>query len=86
MNIFETAKTNAENLLSAFNELTEDISFDRTFRVRVVRQNPDGRYIINYKNEEYSVKYNGVLQVNGMVWVCAPENNMSNLFVVNVNH
>lgn len=86
MNIFETAKTNAENLLSAFNELTEGISFDRTFRVRVVRQNPDGRYIINYKNAEYPVKYNGVLQVNGMVWVCAPENNMSNLFVVNVNH
>lgn len=86
MNYIESSKEYVESMLMAVKDLINHQSFDRTFRVRVVRQNPDGRYIINYKNAEYPVKYNGTLQANEMVWVCAPENNMVNLFVVNVNH
>ena len=75
-----------ENILSAMDRMISSSKFDRTFKAIVAGKVDDGKYKILYNGKEYTVSSSIVLQVNQIVYVCAPCNNWSDLFVVGVSN
>lgn len=82
MNLFETAKSNAENFLIAINKLIDGASFSKHFQATVTEKITDMIYKVSYKNKVYKVSSYYSLNIGEMVWVCVPNNNWDSLFVV----
>lgn len=58
--------------------------FDRTVRGRIVEQISAKAYIVQINGSEYAVPTYGTATyyANEIVWVCYPENNFNNRFIV----
>ena len=81
MNLFEIAKSNAESFMIAIRELINSASFNKSFRAKVTQKLSNKKYKVYYKKREYSVLSDFILEVDNMVWVCAPQNNWDSFFV-----
>lgn len=85
MSLINTAKSNANNLLSAVKELIEYAKFNKTFKAKIIGTLPNGKYKILYKNIEYPATSEYQHSVGDSVWVCAPCNNWNELHIQSGN-
>lgn len=72
----------AEDINYLLTNITDTLKYDKTFRAKVINQVSTGKYKVLYKNKEYTVRCDKELLVPDMVWVCAPQNNWDELFIV----
>ena len=58
--------------------------FDRTIRGRIVSQIDSKHYNVEIQGRQYKIPTygNSIFQTNEIVWVCVPENNFSNKFLL----
>lgn len=58
--------------------------FDRTVRGRIIEQVSDRTYIVQINGSRYAVPSYGTATYNEneIVWVCYPENNFDNRFIL----
>lgn len=82
MNIQDVYKKMAEDINYLLTNITDTLKYDKTFRAKVINQVSTGKYKVLYKNKEYTVRCDKELLVPDMVWVCAPQNNWDELFIV----
>ena len=82
MSYIDTAKNYVERTLLAVQDLITYAPFDKTFRAKVIGQESTGKYKVLYKSKEYTVRCDRELLAPNMVWVCAPQNNWNELFIV----
>lgn len=54
---------------------------DRTFKARITEKVCDGKYTIIYQNRYYTARCPAELTAGETVYVCAPDNNWSELFI-----
>jgi len=59
----------------------KNIARDRTFKAKIIEKVTDSKYKILYKNRYYTARCHADLSPDDMVYVCAPENNWSELFI-----
>ena len=78
----EVYKRIAEDINYLFTSKADALKYDRTFRAKVIGQETNGKYKVLYKDKEYMTKSDISLNIDDLVWVCAPENNWDSLFVV----
>lgn len=64
-----------------FTNIGNALKFDKTFRAKVIGKESNGKYKVLYKNKEYLAKCDGTLNIDDMVWVCAPKNDWNELYV-----
>lgn len=57
------------------------MKYNKTFRAQITGILDNGKYETLYKGKKYTVTCNRALTVGTWVWVCAPQNNWSDLFV-----
>lgn len=81
MSLLNQAAQNIENILSTITDLINIASFNKSFRATVTQNVNNAKYKVSYKNREYSVKSDYILDVGDIVWVCAPGNDWDSLFV-----
>jgi len=62
--------------------IADTLKYDKTFRAKVIKQDSSGKYKVLYKNKEYTVRCDRELLSPDLVWVCAPQNNWDELFIV----
>ena len=62
-------------------KMVKKLSYDRTFRAKVIGQISGGKYQVLYKNNTYTISCDGVLSPDQLVWVHVPENNWDALYV-----
>lgn len=82
MNIQDVYKKMAEDIIYLLTNIADTLKYDKTFRAKVIKQVSSGKYKVLYKNKEYTVRSNRELLEPDMVWVCAPQNNWDELFIV----
>lgn len=81
------------DLIQVYQKITDDISLlvenkfktikrDRTFKAKVTEKTAIDKYKILYQNNHYTVRSDTELRVGDIIYVCAPENNWSELFVI----
>jgi len=85
LNIQEAYKKIAEDINYLFTNKADVLRYDRTFRVKVISKETNGKYKVLYKNKEYMAKSDINLNINDLVWICAPENNWDSLYVQSSN-
>lgn len=59
----------------------DTLSYDKTFRAKVVDTKSNNKLIVSYKNKEYIVRNYGKVKIGDAVWVCAPGNNWDELYI-----
>ena len=82
INYDEILRSMAASLRDSFKTLLNRAKFDKTFKAKIVSNLGNNKYQILYKGENYTVTSNMSLNIDQMVFVCAPQNNWSELFVV----
>lgn len=82
MNFQEVYKRIAEDINYLFTSKADTLKYDKTFRAKVIGQISANKYKVLYKNKEYNVRCDRELLAPNMVWVCAPQNNWDELFIV----
>ena len=85
MNFQDVYKRIADDINYLFTSKADTLSYDKTFRAQVVSKESNGKYKVLYKNKEYPVKSDISLNIDDLVWVCAPENNWDSLYVQSSN-
>ncbi len=68
-------------MLSTIQDLITHSSFDKTFRAKVIEVMPNNRCKILYVGTNYIARCDTQVSVDDIVWVCAPQNNWSELNV-----
>lgn len=81
MNLQEVYKKISEDIYYLFSCASDTLKYDKTFRARVIGPAANNKYIISYKNKEYFARCDCELHANDTVWVCAPCNDWSSLFI-----
>ena len=66
-------------------EMIANAPFDKVKNAKVVSSNSDGTYVVSIDNSEYVAKsiHNTVLSVGAIVKVMIPQNDYSNMFILN---
>ncbi|MFT4107156.1 MAG: hypothetical protein QM657_15485 [Lacrimispora sp.] len=62
-------------------EKTRNMSYDKTFRAKVIDQISADKYTILYKNKGYPASCGWKVKIGDVVWVCAPRNNWNELYI-----
>lgn len=62
-------------------EKTRNMSYDKTFRAKIVDQISTNKYTILYKNKGYPASCGWNVKIGDAVWVCAPRNNWNELYI-----
>ncbi len=81
MNFQDVYKKIAEDLNYLFSIKADSLKYDKTFRAKVIDNLSSKRCKVLYKGKEYTVKCDGSINVNDMVWVCAPGNDWNELYI-----
>lgn len=61
--------------------MSDSLNYDKTFRAKIVEIISTNKCRVLYRGIEYSAKYDEMISVGDMVWVCAPSNNWDELYV-----
>jgi len=80
------------NFIEVYQKITDDMNLlienklknskrDRSFKAKVIEKLSDGKYRIQYKNQSYTARCPATLEPNDTVYVCAPENDWTELFI-----
>lgn len=85
INYDEIIKNIVSSLKESFKILLDRANFDRTFKAKVISKINENKYQILYKGQKHTVTSDSTLSINQIIKVCAPQNNWSELFVVNSN-
>jgi hypothetical protein len=85
LNFQEVYKRIAEDINYLFTSKEDALRYDRTFRAKVISQETNDKYTILYKNKKYIAKSDINLDIDDLVWVCAPQNNWDSLYIQNTN-
>lgn len=73
----------AEEIVTTIREIIDkDARYDISFKAKVIEIVNDGKYIISYHNKTYKASSSIPLNVGDGVWVCVPQSNWKDLFVV----
>lgn len=72
----------ADEIHSMFNKMALQLNFDKTFKAQVVSKVSQNKCKVKYKGKEYTAYCRETLSIGQVVWVCAPQNNWSDLFVI----
>ena len=83
VNYDEIIKNIASSLKENFKILLDRAKFDKTFKAKIIDKISENKYQILYRGQKHTVTSDSTLSVNQIVKVCAPQNNWSELFVVN---
>ncbi|WP_313069731.1 hypothetical protein [Lacrimispora sp.] len=81
MNFQDVYKKIAEDLNYLFSVKADSLKYDKTFRAKVIDNISEKKCKILYKGKECIVKCDGNVNVNDMVWVCAPRNDWNELYI-----
>ena len=81
MNIIEVYQKLADDMTLLINNKLNNIARDRTFKAKIIEKVSYNKYKIQYKNRYYTARCHAELSVGDMVYVCAPEDNWSELFI-----
>ena len=79
----EIIKNIVSSLKENFKLLLKNANFDKTFKAKIVENISGNKYKILYKGKYYTAISENELPVDKIVKVCAPQNNWSELFIVN---
>lgn len=55
--------------------------FDKTYRAKIIGINENDTYLVEIANNQYSLKYNGELNIGDIIRVKAPLNNFSDIYI-----
>lgn len=88
-----TNKKSSENYISIVEMICAEIKglvgsmiqvagFDRTFKAVISKKLSDNQYEIIYQKKYYHARSNGTYKSGDVVYVCAPQNNWSELYIV----
>lgn len=81
INLIEIYKRIAEDMNLFIDQKLKHIKRDRTFKARITEKVCDGKYTIIYQNRCYTARCPAELTAGETVYVCAPDNNWSELFI-----
>ena len=81
MNLQDVYKKLAEDINYLFSAASDTLKFDRTFRAKVIGPTSEGKYTLSYKNKILTARCRCKLKPDDMVWVCAPCNDWSSLYI-----
>lgn len=81
MNFQDVYKKIAEDLNYLFSIKADTLKYDKTFRAKVIENLSIKKCKVLYKGKEHVVKCDGDVNVNDMVWVCAPGNDWNELYI-----
>ena len=79
----EIIKNIVSSLKENFKLLLKNANFDKTFKAKIVENISGNKYKILYKGKYYTAISENELPIDKIVKVCAPQNNWSELFIVN---
>ncbi|GEM_PF-2645598 len=81
MNIIEVYKKIADDINLLIDTKVKNVSRDFTFKAQIVEPVDAGTYRILYKNAHYTARCSAALAPGDIVFVCAPANDWSELFI-----
>jgi len=81
LNFIEVYQKLADDMTLLINNKLNNIARDRTFKAKIIEKVSNNKYKILYKNRYYTARCHAELSVGDIVYVCAPENNWSELFI-----
>ena len=84
INYNEIIKNIVESLKDAIKAFIETANYDKTFKARVVKKISNDKYQVVYRGQKHTVTSDVELQIDQIVYVCIPQNDWSDLFVVKV--
>lgn len=72
-----------ENTLSTFkSKIYKEAPFDKTYKGRVSSVVNNSKYKIMINNTAHTASSSTICEEGDYVWVCAPQGNMQNMFIV----
>ena len=77
-----TITTLTESVLTTVKQLLRKEAFDKTFRARITAPPENGSCRIEYQGAVYPARCSAPLKAGDYAYVCAPQNNWSELFVI----
>ena len=88
-----STQKSSENYLSIINMICAEIKelvksmirtakFDQTFKAIINKKLSDNQYEIIYQRKYYHARSNGDYKTGDVIYVCAPQNNWSDLYIV----
>ena len=81
MNFQDVYKKIAEDLNYLFSIKADSLKYDKTFRAKVIDNLSTKKCKVLYKGKDYVVKCDGNVNIEDMVWVCAPGNDWNELYI-----
>lgn len=78
----EIIKAQIAAIRGAIEQAISKAAYDKTFKAVVLGKTAGGKYLVQYRNCRYTAFSSAELKENSVVYVCAPQNNWSELFVI----
>jgi hypothetical protein len=70
-----------DSIKSIIMTIIEKAEFNKTFRATIIKKENSSKYQIMYRGKTYTLTSLIPLQIGSVVTVCAPQNNLSNLYI-----
>lgn len=63
--------------------MSDTLKYDKTFRAKILEIISNKKCKVLYRGKEYFAKCDDIVNVDDMVWVCAPGNDWNELYIYN---
>ena len=80
----DTIKEIIKTILLAIDKKLENAPYDRTVKGRIIETLPNNKYKVLVSGKEFTVKAKSLHGINDVVYVCIPQNNTREMFIVNI--